>query len=63
MLYHDLEDGMYSVSPYFFAKVTGFLARKYKQLALTLKKTPNNPKPCSIRDHSHIRLRSCGSAS
>ncbi|KFP18326.1 ATP-binding cassette sub-family G member 8, partial [Egretta garzetta] len=24
MLYHDLEDGMYSVSPYFFAKVTGF---------------------------------------
>ncbi|NWQ76991.1 ABCG8 protein, partial [Columbina picui] len=25
MLYHDLEDGMYSVSPYFFAKVLGEL--------------------------------------
>ncbi|XP_009703458.1 PREDICTED: ATP-binding cassette sub-family G member 8-like, partial [Cariama cristata] len=25
MLYHDLEDGMYSVSPYFFAKILGEL--------------------------------------
>lgn len=33
MLYHDLEGGMYSVSPYFFAKVIGFIARKYKQLS------------------------------
>lgn len=33
MLYHDLEGGMYSVSPYFFAKVIGFVARKYKQLS------------------------------
>lgn len=31
MLYHDLEGGMYSVNPYFFAKVIGFVARKYKQ--------------------------------
>ncbi|NXV44327.1 ABCG8 protein, partial [Uria aalge] len=55
MLYHDLEDGMYSVSPYFFAKVIGFVARKYKQLALTLKNT-NKPKPCCINKHIHIRL-------
>lgn len=28
MLYHDLEDGIYSVGPYFFAKVTTFSCQK-----------------------------------
>lgn len=62
MLYHELEGGMYSVSPYFFAKVIEFVARKYKLLALTLK-TTNKSKPCCINDHIHIRLCSFVSAS
>uniref|UniRef100_A0A8C9FNT9 ATP-binding cassette sub-family G member 8 n=1 Tax=Pavo cristatus TaxID=9049 RepID=A0A8C9FNT9_PAVCR len=32
MLYHDLENGMYSVTPYFFAKVSGCVTRKCMQM-------------------------------
>lgn len=30
MLYHELEDGMYSVTPYFFAKVRTLLHQEFQ---------------------------------
>lgn len=52
MLYHELEDGMYSVTPYFFAKVqyicTGGLEAKDSILSLPRSIPGWEPQPLGV---------------